>query len=386
MATGLYIAMDFKPRIGGIAEHTHQIARHLTELGERITVLTPSIPGGEEFDQTCGYPVIRFNRPSPTNGVLIRGLGRFGAVAKMARILFATVRRLKPDYLILDHWDALTSVGIVLTSRLIRTPYFLFAHRYEFAEKRNWIFLRKMIVRAAARVICVSDYTRSLVLADGLKSSNAEVIYNSIDYREIDFYREQCIQVRSPHAEPGRQSVLSVSRLVELKRIDRIIEAMPKVVSEIPNARYIVVGDGEDADRLKRLANVSPAKNSITFVGTLTGNEKFERLDQCDLFVLPSEVEGFAIAYVEAMGFGKPVIGGRSSGTLEAIDHGETGLLVNPNDVEEIADAIICLLKNPDEARRLGENGRRRVENELNWTMSANRLRSVIYDTLSKGG
>ena len=61
MARGLYIAVDFKPRLGGVAEHTHQMAKHLTELGERITVLAPALPGGADFDQTCEYPIVRFD-------------------------------------------------------------------------------------------------------------------------------------------------------------------------------------------------------------------------------------------------------------------------------------------------------------------------------------
>ena len=389
MATGLYIAMDFKPRIGGIAEHTHQMAKHLTELGEQVTVLTPSIPGAEEFDQTCGYPVIRFNRPSPTHGSLIKGFGRSATVAKMTIILFTTLRRLRPDYIILDHWDALTAISILLASKLMRIPCFLFAHRYEFAEKRNWILLRNMTVWAAARVICVSNYTRSLVLAGGVKSAKTTVIYNGFDLREIQSFREHSFQGRFPRVDTAfhtdSPSILSVSRLSEWKRIDRIIEAMPRVVSKIPKARYIVVGSGEDEEYLKGLAASSSVRESIMFLGPLTGDEKFECFDRCDIFALTSEGEGFGIVYMEAMGFGKPVIGGRSSGTLEAIADGENGLLVDSNNVEEIADAIVELLENPDEARRLGENGRRRVEDELNWTTSANKFRSVILDTLGMG-
>ena len=61
MARGLYIAVDFKPRLGGVAEHTHQMVRHLTEMGEHVTVVTPMLPGDAEFDQTCEYPIVRFD-------------------------------------------------------------------------------------------------------------------------------------------------------------------------------------------------------------------------------------------------------------------------------------------------------------------------------------
>ena len=72
---------------------------------------------------------------------------------------------------------------------------------------------------------------------------------------------------------------------------------------------------------------------------------------------MPSEREGFGIAFLEANAFGKPVVGGRIGGVPDAVVHGKTGLLVDPRSDSEVAEAIIRLLKNPDEARRLGDNG-----------------------------
>ena len=77
---------------------------------------------------------------------------------------------------------------------------------------------------------------------------------------------------------------------------------------------------------------------------------------------MPSEREGFGIAFLEANAFGKPVVGGRVGGVPDAVVQGTTGLLVDPRSDSEVAEAIIRLLKNPEEARRLGDNGRRRVE------------------------
>ena len=386
MATGLYIAMDFKPNLGGIAEHTHQMVRHLTELGQQITVLTPALPGGNEFDRTCGYRVIRFNKPSPTSESPVKGLGRFVAVAKMTKILFTTIHRVRPDYLILDQWDALTAVGIILASRLMGIPYFVFAHGYDFTDNRNWIFLRKRTIRSATCVIPVSNYIRSFVLADEPHLDNIAVIHNGFDYREINSFRKRSYQGRFPRVEAtfptGGKSVLSVSRLVRWKAIHQIIKAMPIIVSKVPDARYVVIGSGKYEPHLRQLAASVSAKDSITFLGPLTGDEKFECFDRCDVFALTSEREGFGIVYMEAMAFGKPVVGGSLGGASEAIIHEEDGLLVDPNNIKEIADAIIFFLKNPDEAYKFGENGRGKVETELNWQASAAKLLSLIHNAL----
>ena len=163
-----------------------------------------------------------------------------------------------------------------------------------------------------------------------------------------------------------------------------VIGAMPRIVSEASGTRYVIMGDGPDRDHLMRLAAASPVADAITFLGALSDDEKFECFSRCDVFAMPSEREGFGIAFLEANAFGKPVVGGRIGGVPDAVVHGETGLLVDPRSDSEVAEAIIRLLKNPDEARRLGDNGRRRVENELTWNQSARKFLSVIRGVLER--
>ena len=94
---------------------------------------------------------------------------------------------------------------------------------------------------------------------------------------------------------------------------------------------------------------------------------------------LPFEFEGFGIVFLEANACGKPVIGGRSGGIPEAVIHGETGLLVDPNNPQEVFEAIVRLLTDDLYAKRLGERGRRRVVEELNWRATARRVKEAIY-------
>ena len=137
---------------------------------------------------------------------------------------------------------------------------------------------------------------------------------------------------------------------------------MPSILSSIPNAAYIVGGDGPDRARLEGLRCASPPREAITFLGRITDEEKWACYDRCNVFAMPnriegSDVEGFGIVFLEANAFGKPIVGGRSGGAVEAIVDGETGLLVDPHDIATIAASVVRLLKNADEAMRLGENG-----------------------------
>ena len=128
-------------------------------------------------------------------------------------------------------------------------------------------------------------------------------------------------------------------------------------------------------------------EDKVLFLGQQNNEEIVRYFDLCDVFILASRnivlkrrvlAEGFGIVFLEANSFGKPVIAGNSGGIPDAVIDGVTGLLVNPEDPKEIAQAIIRLLKDEALAKRLGENGRRRVEREFNLEITENKLKEII--------
>ena len=246
--------------------------------------------------------------------------------------------------------------------------------------------MQNRTLKAASMNVCVSNHTLKEILDRGVDPSKACVIPNGIDFKEIMSFKNGV--GRHPHVDAvfSVQSpvLLSVSRLVMSKGIHRVIEAMPRIISEVPGAQYFIVGDGHYREQLTQLANASPARDNITFLGALTDEEKFECYANCDVFVLPSEVEGFGVVFLEANAFAKPVVAGRIGGVPEAVEDEESGLLVDPHNVDEIAEAVIRLLKNTGEAARLGDNGRRRVERQFSWKASAGDFLSVIHNVLDE--
>jgi phosphatidylinositol alpha-1,6-mannosyltransferase len=86
---------------------------------------------------------------------------------------------------------------------------------------------------------------------------------------------------------------------------------MPRIVSEVPGTRYVIVGDGAYREHLTWLADASPVADAITFLGALNDDEKFDCYSRCDVFAQPSEIEWLGIVYLGANAFGKPVVGGR---------------------------------------------------------------------------
>ena len=384
MSSGLFVTIEFKPDMGGAQEHAHQMTKHLNELGEQTAVLTPSRPGCAEgdkaFDESCGYPVMRFDTKIGSGEWLTPFFYRRGLVETLG-----AARRAKADYIIVNTTGSTLDVAALVASKLARRPLITVTHDL-YRSNVPWRPALDLVLRKASRNVCVSGYTASLVAARGVDPRKIRVIPNGVDLGEIESRRTPAgSSPRVDAAFPGRGAVvLTVARLIWSKGIHRVIAAMPRIVTEAPGTRYVIVGDGPDREHLVRLAAASPVADAITFLGELTDDEKFDCYSRCDVFALPSEREGYGIVFLEANAFGKPVVGGRIGGVPDAVVHGTTGLLVDPRSESEVAEAIIRLLKNPDQARRLGDNGRRRVEDELTWKESAGKFLSVIRGVLER--
>ena len=172
--------------------------------------------------------------------------------------------------------------------------------------------------------------------------------------------------------------VLTAARLMERKGVDTVIRALPEVLRASPTAVYLVAGTGADEARLRRLTEELGLKSRVRFLGDASHEALVNYYHACDVFVMPNrgveetgETETFGVVFLEANACGKPVIGGRVGGVLDAIEDGESGLLVDPTDVQAVATAIVRFLNDPEYARQVGERGRRRARERFSWDRNA---------------
>jgi len=166
-----------------------------------------------------------------------------------------------------------------------------------------------------------------------------------------------------------------------------VLRALPQVLKEIPNITYVIVGDGDDRPRLESLAQQLGVLDHVVFAGRVSNAELRAYYQNCEVFVMPAKTvlddrspkgEGFGIVFLEAMAFGKPVIGPNYGAPTEFIRHGEHGLLVNPESPEEVAEALIQLLSSPDLARQMGEAARQWVLQEYSYSRFRERLAKIL--------
>lgn len=143
---------------------------------------------------------------------------------------------------------------------------------------------------------------------------------------------------------PDQAVLFTVSRLAASERYkghEQVLEALPEVAKQRPDIRYLIGGTGDYSPQLKQRAAELGVADRVIFAGFISNDELAAHYQLCDAFVMPSRKEGFGIVFLEAMACGKPVIGGNQDGSVDALDGGRLGILVDPTSVPSITDAIL---------------------------------------------
>jgi glycosyltransferase involved in cell wall biosynthesis len=212
--------------------------------------------------------------------------------------------------------------------------------------------LERRNARRADRVITTSEYSRQTAIeAYGLRPEDVAVVPEGIDV-------ESWLGGAGPAPVGEHPVVVSVARQYPRKNTSTLIRAMTRVVDSVPAARLKIIGDGPELRRLKKLVGRLDLEETVDLVGSLSGADGIrEELARATVFCLPSRQEGFGIVFLEAMAAGLAIVAADCGAVPEVAPHGEVSLLVEPDDVDGLAEALILLLREPDLRRRLAEAG-----------------------------
>jgi len=249
--------------------------------------------------------------------------------------------------------------------------------------RRLYVLLERRYSRSTGRLIlvCQSDLrqARRHRLAPEEKMV---VILNGTDVR-TDVAVDDSARLRGELGwPPGRPVVGTVARLHRQKGVVTLLRATPKILSACPEARIAVVGDGPEGGRLRREAQRLSLEGRFFFLGERKDAAPVQSL--FDIFVLPSLWEGLPFVLVEAAALGKPIVATAVDGVPEMLEHGKTGLLIPPNDASALADAVIRLLRDKDEARRLGETARRLVPPRFPLRRMIDQTQNLYLDLMNR--
>jgi phosphatidyl-myo-inositol dimannoside synthase len=331
------------------------------------------------------------------DGVL-RHAGRHGGPLKIRTVLQhaeiilrpllrVALRSPRPDVVAASQ-AIFSGVAALLIKRLFGIPYVVLAHGEEFAVAGRVSPARFRLLRAVARgaalVVCNSRYTRDIVeRACGSPPERLPIVFPAVDPGEACSDAAGVAALRATLAPDG-PLVLIAGRVDQRRKgFDRTIEAWPLVAGAVPGARLVVAGPGDDAPLRERAAELGVA-GRIAFVGQVERARLMALFAACDVFTMPArdmpdgDVEGFGVVFLEAGLAGRAVVAGRTGGTADAVQDGETGLLVDGDDPGAIAAALIRLLTDPAEARRMGERGRARVLRDFDQRANADRFAEIV--------
>ncbi|MDZ7962628.1 MAG: glycosyltransferase [Aulosira sp. DedQUE10] len=239
--------------------------------------------------------------------------------------------------------------------RLRGIPYWTIAHGIEAWNIQNLALQNAL--QAADRILCVSGYTRDRLLTEqNLDPNKICVLPNTFDPNRFQPAPKPNYLLLRYGLQQQQPVILTVARLSEAeqyKGYDQILRAMPQIRQIIPDVHYMIVGKGNDKNRIEQMITKLGLQNCVTLAGFVPEEQLCDYYNLCDVFAMPSKGEGFGIVYLEALGCGKPVLGGNQDGAIDALCHGEMGVLVNPSDVESIAQALIQILQGTDPNRLL---------------------------------
>ncbi|MFH9941409.1 glycosyltransferase family 4 protein [Streptomyces murinus] len=376
----LIVTNDFPPRPGGIQAFLHNMALRLDP--DRLVVYASTWKRSREgveataaFDAEQPFTVVRDRTTMllPTPGATRRAAGLlrehgctsvwFGAAAPLG-LMAPALRRAGAE-------------------RLVATTH---GHEAGWAQLPAARQLLRRIGEATDTITYLGEYTRSRIAGALTPEAARRMVQLPPGVDEKTFHPASGgDEVRARLGLTDRPVVVCVSRLVPRKGQDTLIRAMPRVLAAEPDAVLLIVGGGPYEQDLRRLARDTGVAGSVRFTGAVPWSELPAHYGAGDVFAMPCrtrrgglDVEGLGIVYLEASATGLPVIAGDSGGAPDAVLDGETGWVVRGGEPGEAADRIVTLLGDPELRRRMGERGRRWVEEKWRWDLLAERLKELL--------
>jgi glycosyltransferase involved in cell wall biosynthesis len=267
------------------------------------------------------------------------------------------IKQLRPDVVHAHdpHGVAMAALALSMSTQLDKPPL-VAARRVDFHIKGN--SLSRWKYRQVDCFICASEAIRKMLVADGVPAARAVTIHEGIDLGHIEAAPAANLHAELwlPHHAP---IVGNVAALVPHKGQRHLIEAAAIVVKRVPDARFVIAGEGELRPALERQIKDHHLEKHVFLAGfrpdVVSVHKAF------DIFVMSSVSEGLGTSLLDAMACGKPIVATTAGGMPEVVKDGQTGILVPPRDHEAMANAIIRLLSDAAARRAMGAAGEARA-------------------------
>jgi phosphatidylinositol alpha-1,6-mannosyltransferase len=367
----LVVTNDFPPRQGGIQSYVYELARR--QPPDSIVVYASDHDGAAAFDAEQPFPIVRH----PTGLLVPTPAAQRRAVAVLTEHGASAV-----------WFGASAPLGLMAPALRRAGAERIVASTH--GHEVGWAMLPA--ARQALRrigdgcdvITYIARYTRTRLGTAFGPHPELRQLTPGVD---IETFRPGLdgSTVRARHGLGGRRVIVCVSRLVRRKGQDVLIEALPRIRREVPDAALLLVGSGRYERELRATAERHGVAEHVVFTGGVAFTELPEHYAAGEVFAMPCrtrrkgfDVEGLGIVFLEASAVGLPVVAGDSGGAPEAVREGETGYVVDGRDIAAVTDRLVRLLQDDTLRRDLGTAGRAWVEKQWPWDVLAKQLTDIL--------
>lgn len=366
----LLVTNDYPPKIGGIQTYLWELWRRLPQ--DSFEVFTSPHDNAAAFDVAQDHTIHRYDRfwLPPSQRVRKRVTAHADAI--------------DASLVVIDPAFPLGSIGPQLDR-----PYAVVLHGAEVSVPGRIPGSKTMLKRAVQGSDLVISASRFAdAEAERVVDTMPPVVYvpPGVDtQRFVPLTADERAGARRRLGfDPDAPLVVGVSRLVPRKGFDTLIDAAARLASRHPKLQVVIAGTGRDETRLRR--RIGKSGSPARLLGFVDDADLPALYGCADAFAMLCrdrwaglEQEGFGIVFVEAAAAGCPQIAGKSGGSAEAVNHGETGLVIDePSDVDEVAESIDLLLSNPEWGDSMREASRRNAVEKFSYDLLADRLRDSL--------
>lgn len=338
----LYLTERFAPFVGGIESMSKHLLTALVEQGHKVQIVTSQCANPmPEVDDWQGIPLFRLPMLTSLTNRDIKGI--FEARARLRQIKrefapeIAHIQFSGPS--VMFHWDTQDQAPI---------PTLVTVHSVA-AQVVSTRSLYLDTVRRADWTAPVSRHMLDWTVGHAPEiSGRSSVVYNGIPELELP-------AIPTPlRFDPPM--ILWVGRMVDWKRVDRLIEAFSIVAADHLAVRLCLAGDGPERGRLEAMARDHGVADRTEFVGWVGAAQRSQLMQQATVVAIPSEaMENLPMVALEAGGQGRPIVGSRVSGLPEIVEHGRSGLLLDDIEPVQLAKALARILEDQDATRAMGQ-------------------------------
>ncbi len=351
------------PLSGGAEVHLHEIFRRIT--GDfNISLLCTHFSQAQKFEEIDGIKIYRVGSRNTFNFYVPKAYKKITKTEKidlviedLNKIPFFGGKFIREKRIALIHH--LFGKTIYTETNPISASYVYFSEKLIPKHYKN------------VTIIAVSESSKNEIVKMGISKENVQIIYNGVD---IKSYQSKSKLSKSP-------TIICLARMKKYKRIDVLIDSISGILKVIPELKVILVGDGDDLPRLKRIARKNKIENSFEFTNYVSTEKKVELLSSSWVSVNTSPKEGWGLTSIEAQSSGTPSVVPDSPGLRETVKDGVSGYIYPFGDTKSLSEILIKILADKKMVEEMGKKAKKWAEN-FSWDESAKKMKEVITSQL----